>query len=1053
MAQSYKIVWSDDRYKDFCETENSDEYIDRLRQLVRTLKEEGKLDENIPEGKILNAGSSRRNHLKKEGAEHKRLNALTRMSPEDQEEFLKDMESMDNIELLEKYRKKYPKLNQHGIKNIVYVIAGGRKKNIKKEKETDIFESMPQLKDRLAELIRNGVLVEKGLDHIHSVLSDEFKDALQENGLTLTKRAVEDKVPEIIWTPEALKLMKEVVKSHEPVDVFLEYSPNTPAHIARNKLKELSGVSGKRKPIRFVPGVGRIASAIEDISTRRFRLPKNSFDRPHKVSAEGGWTVSFLNGVNLGIPYGGVIEDNPARLTFEDAETQGDVAVIITNLLDIDTKKAAGPVKAGRSLASGRNINPKNFDTRYAKRVAEMLKDSSRKGNIYQTVEELFMDSMHGWRKNAVKPNGKPEFSGEVLIVLGRKEEDIIFSAAYWEARHYTLVKQDKLRVRLAIAREALAVAESEEDEEKIEQLIERIQTLQDEYARTIVSNIHPEDFKRYLKQVLAFVVKSLEETIPNSRVIGMGTTYVRVGNELIEVYIPDHERVSDSLLANYNRTYGPKVLREKMASTVVICHPYALNNRSTRRENDRDGERGSSKVIVAPITVDEEFLREASREIVRSVHPIFRAVKNEQFQAGLLRLECVNNIVTSHTISINALRSHSKSKKNRTKKSTDARFIWIMIITDPHMGSGTREQFEISDGVKRGCTEAVIEMMRKEGLCNGAKMPIHMVAMPDDPVQGHHFPREQQPHEEEMSYLAIERHLQKLTEEATETNDIEKVRQTFRRARNFTLDQFLRRGEYWTQSQMLQFMEQVIEFNLDFFDGVISRGVKAGLRVRGISELKGVLYDSRDIGLIIIGTGNHYLKSVGGEGTEGVIYANQLRNLLRTIPKWRDQGKLLEKLVRAPLYGNICVAYGTIQAPGGYEWGIDIHSSPPNKGTRWEDPLMNYVRVDMRRGNQSRVLNAKKTIKIVGDKHFFSMVDTSYAFYHMSAPDTPTDVFAEWAGGFPPNNTGVSFIGIPANGPDSGPIILRELSFEHIRDYFLGNRLFDWKAFLPNPV
>lgn len=1052
MAHSYKIVWSDERYEDFCKTENSDEYMDRLRQLVRILKEEGKINKNISENMILDAGSSRRHRFKEEGAEHKRLNALTRMSPEDQEEFLKDMESMDNIELLQKYRKKYPKLTIHGIKSIVYVIAGGRKKKIKKEKETNVFDAIPALKERLAELIREGMLVKKGFDHVHSVLSEEFKDTLQENGLTLTKRAMEDKIPEIIWTPEALKLMKEVAKSHEPVDVFLGYSPNTPAHIARSKLKELTGVSSKRKPIRFVPGIGRIASAIEDISTRRFRLPKNSFDRPRKVPAEGRWTISFLNGVNLGIPYGGVIEDNPALRALEDAEAKGDVVVIITNLLDIDTKKAAGPAKAGRALASGRNINTENFDAEYAKKVAEMLKNSSRTGNVYQTVEELFVDSMYGWRKIAA-PDNKPIYSGEVLIVLGRKEEDVIFSAAYWEARYHTLVKQDKLRVKLAIAREALAVAESENNEEKIEQLIKRIQALQDEHARTIVSNIHPEDFKRYLKQVLAFIVKSLEETIPNSCVIGMGTTYVRVGDELIEICIPDHERVDDTLLANYNRVYGPKVLREKMASTVVICHPYALNDRSTRRENSRDGERGSSKVLVAPITVDEEFLREVSSGVVRPIHPIFKAVKNEQFQAGLLRLECISGVVSSRTLSIETLRSRSKSSEGSTRKKTDIKFIWIMAVTDPHMGSGTREQFEVGDGVKRGATEAVIWMMRKEGLCKGARMPVHMVVMPDDPVQGHHFPTEQQPHEEVMSYPAIEKHVQMFVEEVMRTNDIEKARHIVRKTRNFFLDQLLRRGEIWTQSQVLWFMKQVIELNLDFFNSVLMRGIKANLKVRGVSEFKKVPYDSRDIGLIIIGTGNHFFRSTGGEMTEGVIYANQLRNLLRTIPRWRNQGELLEKLVRAPLYGNICVGYGTVQAPGGYEWGIDVRSSPPNKGTRWEDPLMNYVRVDMRRGNPSMIMNKRKTIKIVGDKHFFATVNTPYALYHMSAPDTPTDVFAEWAGGFPPNNTGVSFIGIPANGPDSGPIIIRELSFEHIRDYFLKDQSFDWKAFLPNPV
>ena len=93
-------------------------------------------------------------------------------------------------------------------------------------------------------------------------------------------------------------------------------------------------------------------------------------------------------------------------------------------------------------------------------------------------------------------------------------------------------------------------------------------------------------------------------------------------------------------------------------------------------------------------------------------------------------------------------------------------------------------------------------------------------------------------------------------------------------------------------------------------------------------------------------------------------------------------------------------------------------------------------------------------SVEICGDKHFFATTMTPYAIYHMSAPDTPTDVFAEWAGGFPPNNTGVSFIGLPVDGPESGPIIVRTFRLDRIRDYFNGKKPeFDWERYLPNPA
>ena len=91
-------------------------------------------------------------------------------------------------------------------------------------------------------------------------------------------------------------------------------------------------------------------------------------------------------------------------------------------------------------------------------------------------------------------------------------------------------------------------------------------------------------------------------------------------------------------------------------------------------------------------------------------------------------------------------------------------------------------------------------------------------------------------------------------------------------------------------------------------------------------------------------------------------------------------------------------------------------------------------------------------TLKTYGDKHFFAAVATPYAFYHMCAAGTHTDRYGER--GFPPNNTGVSFVGLPVDGPDSGPILLRILPFDVIKDFVEDNpRPFDWDSFLPNPA
>ncbi len=331
------------------------------------------------------------------------------------------------------------------------------------------------------------------------------------------------------------------------------------------------------------------------------------------------------------------------------------------------------------------------------------------------------------------------------------------------------------------------------------------------------------------------------------------------------------------------------------------------------------------------------------------------------------------------------------------------------------------------------------------------------MFMVNDDPTQGHNVSYQKQPHPKKAPFAVLEDYMRKLVEKAERASDINEVRTILRNGVHVTMTQLWRRGEYWTQDQVLQVMDQLIEPNLDFYDGILSRASRARIQIKGISEFESdgsdFAYDTRDPGLINIGTGNHFAGGVDRELTEGVLYAHKLQSLLRTIPQWTHQKELIEKLVRAPLYGNLFVAYGVVQAADGYPWVLDLRSAPP-KMAGWEDPLRGWVNVDLRRGNYSRIQDIGKTIKICGDKHFFGVVNTPYALYHMSPPDTPTDSFAEWAGGFPPNNTGVSFIGLPVDGPDSAPIIVRSLRYDRIKEYFEGkNSRFDWEVFLPNPV
>lgn len=337
---------------------------------------------------------------------------------------------------------------------------------------------------------------------------------------------------------------------------------------------------------------------------------------------------------------------------------------------------------------------------------------------------------------------------------------------------------------------------------------------------------------------------------------------------------------------------------------------------------------------------------------------------------------------------------------------------------------------------------------------------------MNDDGVQGNHLRIwQQQPDPQELPQAKIDALHQEWKVRSDKARSLADIRDIMEEAAKLNLRQFLLRPPDWLQNQLRYLCHRYVDQNIGFFGSVLSKALTTQLVFRGMSHFEGTLYDSRDIGCINTGSGNHATKGTGGEMTEGWLISDRI--WLRLLgdpnhPMWRELGEeKLRSLVRSPLYSNIFVAWGTVQAPGGYEWAFDLRSSPP-KMKGWTDTLAGWVFVDPSRGNyarlyenpESNVEEGRVVIKTCGDKHFHASARTPYAQYVMCAPCTHTDQFAEMAGGLPPNSTGITSICLPKDGPGSGPIIVRFFPFEHLK-YFVEHPEveIDWNAMFPNPL
>lgn len=987
-------------------------------------------------------------------------------------------------------------------------------KNTKNENFSQIEKS---IENKLDKLIKSNILVEQGEDKLYEVITKEFAEEISQLNFQFPKEKYLPLLDRLVWTAGpngSLTLLDEMVSknlSNEFItEKFHQYNKHIPLRMVEDKSKWLRGITNKlvsqnSSGSPTLPGVNRFIGDEGLEGGEDFEFSSTTFSAPHLIPITSkNWNILIINGANIGLEHDPRIEKNVVWQALNEAERRKVDAVFIVNTIDINTKKAAGPSRVVEAFFSGIDVNPDVLDPDYLERVKDVLKNNPKDKVLHITRQEILKDVILGWQKILLGPDDPikptkvvPAYSGPIYIVFGIREAQLVSAAAYWEIHRINLNQQTEVRTELGLVEKAYRNAfdslkaleqkrieyaakyqsdlTDKQAKKALDEVNKKVEMLSKEAAelkskagelnslksRTIMTNVADQDLKRFHKMALAHMVK-LFETIgrkkdskiptipPNCKVVGMGDTYFQIGKEKLGINIPGHLRITDSLLADFNNKYGPKVIRCEMPDLTVISHPYAINQRGGAREVDAKGKRGSAQIAVAPTCVDDKFLRSKLRNIIeKGKHPIGRTVFAEQSATGVLLASCTDGVISTDSILLSAL-DVRKIRKRTKSKSTPDKYIWVEIDTDVHIGNRNREfLFLKSRGIRYGVSELVFQMFR-----DTKYMPLHIFSMNDDPLHGDHFGQHRQPHHQEMPYGLIQEELNRLYEEAERTLSKHSRKEFMDEARHIALQQLSLRGIPWYNDQIEAFLEEFLEPNADIFSGILQNVVKSNLIFRGVSELiPDVRTDKRDIGAIGIGTGNHGIKTVLGNFAEGRILRLFLMLLMRSFPEWKDKKDFLKKHIKAPLYGNVPVAYGTVQAPGGYEWGLDFRGTPPSGSTNWADPLMNAVRVGQRRGNPSRILDGKMSLITHGDKHFESYVMTNYGIYIMAPPDTPTDSFAEWAGGFPPNNTGVLFVGLPAEGPESGPILIRPLLFDHIKRFLDNNEKFDLEKYLPNPV
>ena len=926
--------------------------------------------------------------------------------------------------------------------------------------------SVPGLEKRVQELILGGALNKKDGDvAIHKAITTEFGTQLEAEGFKLSLFALKVRIPQLVWTKKVESDLWNAI-SNKMLPRFREVYSYIPAAMVDKKVKSLKGLThAKSAVVEFKAGMGVLDDDELPRDAGAFEFPNISYHEPLVISTAKDVQVPIINGALLGIPYTNIV-DSALRRALADARKRDAAAVIITNLFWLYNKKTAGFLAVFRAQWSGIKINPARFPAEYRKEVADIVSGKITDKLVYQTANEQFLELLDGLDKIVQRPNNKgPEFPGKVFVVLGYLEEEYIAAAAYAKCRYFTIVEQNKIEAELNMASHQLEAARTNKDRSAMKYWSAEVARLGRKKARTIITNVAAEHYEHYRRRFRALVVKKLEATIPNSKVISLGSTWIKIGDKIVKLHIPRHDAVTDGLLADAGDVYGKQVRKDSLADLTIECHPFSLNHRMVGREDSKPVEGDpiardpiTKHIRVAPNCLDVPFLREKFKNTVRAVHPAHKLINDPQLQGGVLILSYNNGILSADNFPI--------EKLDRVKESTNfafpyprVRYITSYVSSDEHWG-GVPKRFIWSKrlGISLGVSESAMDFMRQTDLIN-EDIPVSLTMKPDDTTDGNlWFNPTYRPDPQDMAIVQIQRHIRLLTSDVrrfAEKRDLKGVDQANEEIAKLVNTQLDFKGEHFPHKQMMQVFDRSLDPNVDFYSAVLQRFVKSDLILTGLSKIERAVSDNRDLGVHNFGNGNHPKSTLEGADLEGPHFARHLQAKLGQLPVWQrylkkhpDQPDFLERVVRAPHFGGETFGMGLIKSPDGVPWGIRMLGSPPRLSS-WSDLLRAMVTSDLARGDDTYGLQKYPCIVIMGDKHFYCEVDTEDTIYLICAAGCHTDTYGS-AGGFPPNNTGVMFFSIPEGGRDDGPVIVRMLTHDFLRDWHANPKPFNWKTFLP---
>lgn len=988
---------------------------------------------------------------KEHPAAQKRLDALLADSAISMEKILEDFKEFgvkDDNQLRNYARAKGIKINK------------GREGGSEKQ---DAVWKDEKLITYAQESIRSGILQEKdGLQKLQDILCVKFFEG---NKSKITKEILEAQLDEWIWTDERSKLVSDIYSARGDTKRIYEVLHFLSRQVIDKKLAELRGVRPKgaiEDKELFQAGVGRLLTDEEMKNVKPRDIPNYTLEKPFVIDVnKERWDLFFLPAPHIGSMYNPAIDRNWVRNFMRLAESEKSNCVIIpSGFLWLDVM-ISGSRKPHRAEISGLEHDHEYFDPDYKILHKEILEDLGLEGLDIEfvTTREMVREAIYGgYRKVMLHKDGAPIFTnGPVFILLDALMEEVIESGVQSFVRYITRRIRNRIETKEKVARALLAFALSEnastDEIEKYETELKKYERLRNRYIMTYAGQKMQ---KRYRKIIRTELINWIEEAIPNSKVISMGSVVCQMGKDgrLLEIRQAKHKKVSENELGKLLEESGAVELRGTKADIVVASSAFSPHASWSRRENPHGKNRRTTDYIQLPVAIEGQYVRSQLHHLIKNVDQLERLVSHPRFEGGAMRLRYSSGLLSVEKFSIGMVRMR------RPKGSTDEQpiktpYFFILAGGDEHKGSKALEWYwDPKQRLLLTTENAIAEIFMRSFVEKGQVLPFQALFSPGDNVEADHYGTSKSVHPLTQLLGDEQRRWREAISGADSMKENE-LREILLKMHKHSMAQQAFRGEDWPMRQMVDMFRESIRPRTRFMHEVIKSFRRAQLNMSGVNDILGEekLYDWRDLAPISLISGQHFGKTVEfflQEGPLCMLYAIARILALKDCEFSEEE---LEQFIRAPLFEQESIGYGVLSAPKdkrAVEYGLTMRHAPTRKGKQSGHPMLNALARTLEMGDYQEIFAGKHLVEITGDIHRIGAIFGPGASLFSTGPCTHASGFGARIA-VARSTPGYIMIGLPLWGLDAGPVKVMALTHDFIGPYLREPWNIDWSFFFGN--